>query len=83
MSKETKPEMTVEEFTERWCLKVIECMKGDDYIIHDKEECRADLNSVIRGELIKYNRCLGKIIGHPTDETENIALVDRFLNNKQ
>ena len=75
MSKETKPEMTVEEFTERWCLKVIECMKGDDYIIHDKEECRADLNSVIRGKLIEF---VMKELYIERDAAERIA--DNHMN---
>jgi len=81
---EQKAEMTKEEFAN--CvvnLRTSACFMtdGDAKGLHD--EVSEQLRSVIRGELIKYNRCLGKIIGHPTDETENIALVDRFLNNKQ
>jgi len=83
MSKETKPKMTVEEFTERWCLKVIECMKGDDYIIHDKEECRADLNSVIRGKLVKYTDWLELIPLSDEVEATSEGIVDEFLSNNQ
>lgn len=83
MSKETKPEMTVEEFTERWCLKVIECMKGDDYIIHDKEECRADLNSVIRGKLIAYDNYLARNRWGLREIATPEQSVDEFLKDNQ
>lgn len=37
----------IKDFTEKWCLKVIECMKGDDYILHAPDECLADLTALI------------------------------------
>lgn len=36
-----------QEIASRWCLKVIECTKGDDYIIHEPDELLAELNTLL------------------------------------
>jgi hypothetical protein len=40
-------EQKLREFAEKWCLKVIEVMKGDDYIMHDLDGCLSDLTALI------------------------------------
>lgn len=76
-------DMTMEEFAERWCLKVVECMKGDDYIMHDKDSCLSDLRSVIRGKLVEYDKWLcgnsERLLNIPTSE----KAVDEFLKDNQ
>lgn len=43
----TNSEQSIREFAEKWCLRVIECMKDDDYIMHDPEGILSDLTSLI------------------------------------
>ena len=45
----TNEEQKLREFAERWSLKIIECMKGDDYLVIDVEECLSDLTALISG----------------------------------
>ena len=42
-----KSSAAIREFAEKWCLKVIEVMKGDDYIMHDLDGCLSDLTALI------------------------------------
>ena len=42
-----KSAAAIREFAEKWCLKVIEVMKGDDYIMHDLDGCLSDLTALI------------------------------------
>ena len=42
-----KSAAAVREFAEKWCLRVIECMKDDDYIMHDPEGILSDLTALI------------------------------------
>ena len=43
----TNSEQAIREFAEKWCLRVIECMKDDDYIMHDPEGILSDLTALI------------------------------------
>lgn len=43
----TNSDTAIREFAEKWGLKVIEVMKGDDYIMHASEECLSDLTALI------------------------------------
>ena len=36
-----------DEFVKKWCMKSVECMKGDDYIMYDEDECRADFRAAV------------------------------------
>ena len=40
-------EQAKREFAEKWCIKVIECMKGDDYIMHAPDEMLSDLTALL------------------------------------
>jgi len=74
MSNETKqkPEMTVEEFIEYY---------GEMIINHgNKRELRADLRSVIRKELRKYDRWLSCQLWGLGDIVAAEKAVDEFLN---
>ena len=42
-----KSAAAIREFAEKWCLRVIECMKDDDYIMHDPEGILSDLTALI------------------------------------
>ena len=42
-----KSSAAIREFAEKWCLRVIECMKDDDYIMHDPEGLLSDLTALI------------------------------------
>lgn len=44
----TKTDELLNLFSEKWGLKVIEVMKGDDYIMHAQEECLSDLRTLIK-----------------------------------
>ncbi len=37
----------IREFAEKWGLKIVECMQGDDNILHAPDECLADLTALI------------------------------------
>lgn len=40
-------EQAKREFAQKWCIKVIECMKGDDYIMHAPDEMLPDLTALL------------------------------------
>ena len=49
-----KSSAAIREFAEKWCLKVIEVMKGDDYIMHDLDGCLSDLTALISEKQAEY-----------------------------
>jgi hypothetical protein len=56
-----KSAAAIREFAEKWCLKVIEVMKGDDYIMHDLDGCLSDLTALISEHYVsreEYNELL-------------------------
>jgi len=70
MLKETKPEMTAEEFLRCW--------------IEDKEDitlARQHLRSVIRGKLVEYDKWLVDRGLQNTNEITSERLVEMFLSN--
>jgi len=72
MSKETKPEMTAEEFLRCW--------------IEDKKDiplAQEHLNSVIRGKLVEYDKWLVDSGLQNTNEITSERLVEMFLSNNQ
>ena len=50
----TNSEQAIREFAEKWCLRVIECMKDDDYIMHDPEGILSDLTALISEKQAEY-----------------------------
>ena len=88
MKTEQKAEMTKEEFAEKYKTTSSHSYMDDTtgleiHVQNNIESLLSDLRSVIRGELIRYdkwctNQLTEKIIGLSTEE-----LVDDFLNNNQ
>ena len=82
MEKETKPEMTAEEFCQKWGSVTTE----DVNWIHVPEvdnQILSDLRSVIRGKLVEYDKWLcgnsERLLNIPTSE----KAVDEFLKDNQ
>jgi hypothetical protein len=77
MSKETKPEMTAEKLVEKWGWPYAE----EGWKMEDRtEELRADLRSVIRGELIRYDHYLTTGMRDYVFGTPRESDVDDFMN---
>ena len=82
MSKETKPEMTAEKLAKKWGYERTINTMGNPVTIARKDEFLTDLNSVIRGKLMEYDKFLcrtrwgGKLLSPE-------ASVDEFLSNNQ
>jgi len=57
-------EQAKREFAENWGLKVIEVMKGDDYIMHAQEECLSDLTALLEQhkEMMEFDHLTNEAI---------------------
>jgi len=79
MKTEQKPEMTPEEFLINWGMAEWQDGEGKMRI---STKAMSDLRSVIRGELIEYDKFLARRRwgGKLTSPQES---VDEFLNNNQ
>ena len=65
-----KSSAAIREFAEKWCLKVIEVMKGDDYIMHDLDGCLSDLTALI-SENYTANEDVEKMVEERLSELSN------------
>lgn len=82
-------EQAKRELAERWCLKVIECMKEDDYIIHAPDEFLSDLTALLeqhkemmlREELIKYDEWVFENGKAFADTKESVDEYIEYLKN--
>lgn len=60
-----KSAAAIRDFAEKWCLRVIECMKDDDYIMHDPEGILSDLTALISEDYVEK-----KDAGYPLEFVE-------------